>query len=542
MAFVPQRARGRIGKESPDSYTSRMAGVLSKSKSRLAWPVALSGLGLFVFAVVGLSGPGRIDIVDGQTRFEVGRSLVEHGDSVLRDERIWWSRFPGRNCNDYSYYRFPQSFLAAGAIWLADATGPVTEGRRHFFYVQCGAVGCGLLSILYAIWFRRIGCRPLPALLWGAGGVFCTPMWFYGTSTFDEYLGTTALIATLLFASLTRGNPWGAIFTGLLLGLTYNCKQPLASFAILAVVLNDDRSLSRGQRLLNAAYIAGGLIAGIVAEMGYDRFKFPFDKDAVHAEQHALYGPNFANHQLAAATVLSVSFGAGVIWYFPPLAICVIGLVAQWRVDRRIVIALVVSSIPFLGFFLSLSYFKGDPSWGPRYLTPLLGVLWLFAPLGAARLRRPLVGLLLGLGVMVQVLALSVDPHRLYVQRDASSGFGRVHPMLYFNPALAHLMNRPREIVEIARETEPAEAYSPSPSPTFAFPVLDPPYLEKRGPEVVRKYRVLNGFRPWWSNMTWLPPDERPVPLGRTAALLLAISGAGLVLLGAVTSRFEGSP
>ena len=66
--------------------------------SRLVWPVSLAGLGLFIFALVALTGPGRIDIVDGQTRFEVGRSLVLHGDSMLRDESnlVWFIPRTGR--------------------------------------------------------------------------------------------------------------------------------------------------------------------------------------------------------------------------------------------------------------------------------------------------------------------------------------------------------------------------------------------------------------------------------------------------------------
>lgn len=533
--------------------------------TRVVWTIALFGLGLFIFAVVALSGPGRIDIVDGQTRFEVGRSLIEHGDSALRDDRISWSRFPGRDGNDYSYYRFPQSIMAAGAIWLADATGPISEGRRHFFYVQCGAVACGLLSVLYAIWFRRIGCRPLPAILWGAGGILCTPMWYYGTSTFDEYLGTTVLLAALILAYLSRGNALGAIATGLLLGLAYNCKQPLGAFIVLAWAFHDDRSLPRGQRLLNAFYIAVGLAAGVAADQIYDRIKFPFDKYAVHAQELQRYGPVYANHQLAAVAVLSISPSAGAIWYFPPIVICLAGLVAKWRDDRRVVIALILSALPFLGFFLSLSFFKGDPCWGPRYLTPLFAILWLFGPLGATRLRAPFVRLLLGLGIFVQMLALSVDPHRLYVERDASSGFGRVYPWLYFQPAISHLVQRPREVIEIARNKDKAEEYTPSPSPTFAFPLLDPPRqldpahqaaahvvgstvlllddprqrLERRGADEVKRYRVLNSYRPWWASMTFLPLEERPVPLGRSAALLLGIAGIGLLLLGTVASRLE---
>src|SRR5689334_20259349 len=84
-----------------------------------AWPTALAGLSLVVFAVVALTGPGRIDIEDGQTRFEAGRSLVEHGDPAIRDPRVVWHPFPGRGGLTYTYYRFPQEVIAAGCILLA---------------------------------------------------------------------------------------------------------------------------------------------------------------------------------------------------------------------------------------------------------------------------------------------------------------------------------------------------------------------------------------------------------------------------------------
>src|SRR3954454_813583 len=145
--------------------------------ARAAWPLALAGQFVFVFAAVALSGPGRIDIVDGQTRYEVARSLVEHGDSHVRDQEVTFWVFPGRGGERYTPYRFPQSVLGTGAIALADATGPVNEGRRHFFFTLTSAFACALLPVGYALWFRRVGLAPGAALLWALGGVFCTPSW-----------------------------------------------------------------------------------------------------------------------------------------------------------------------------------------------------------------------------------------------------------------------------------------------------------------------------------------------------------------------------
>ena len=87
------------------------------------WWIARAGLFLTMFAVVALSGPGRIDIVDGQTRYEVARSLVEHGDSIIRDPNVWFAVFPGRDGLRYTKYRLPQSAAGEQPSWRP--IGPV---------------------------------------------------------------------------------------------------------------------------------------------------------------------------------------------------------------------------------------------------------------------------------------------------------------------------------------------------------------------------------------------------------------------------------
>jgi hypothetical protein len=231
-----------------------------------------------------------------------------------------------------------------------------------------------------------------------------------------------------------------------------------------------------------------------------------------------------------------LSPGAGVFWYCPPLLLGLIGVVrfggdSAWA--RRARWAVWTASAVFFLFVSSISFFKGDLCWGPRYLMPLFGVFWLFAPAGAARLRPLLTAAVLVLGAVVQLLALSVDPHRLNMQRDMPNGYTAYHPWALFHPAVSNLANRPREIVEIAcYDGPPAEAFTPAPSPTFTFPITHPTFMPDMGPAAATKYHILNSFRPWWASMQYLSPPERPVDLARTAGLLTALALVGLALAG----------
>jgi hypothetical protein len=240
--------------------------------------------------------------------------------------------------------------------------------------------------------------------------------------------------------------------------------------------------------------------------------------------------PAFPGTPLPALLAFLFSPSAAVLLYCPTLLPSCTGL-ALWLRRRPILVGMVVlASAVFTGFVCCLSFFKGDPCWGPRYFTPVFAVLWLFAPAAAAAWSWRQTALVLALGTLVQFFGLSVECQRLYIELRLPSGFFHGHPWVYFHPRISHLLHRPREIYELLTEdSSSSSAFSPSPLPTAAPPCAD--FME-RGPEAVRKYRYLNSFRPWWASMTFLPPHERPVDLGRTAALLLSLAAGGLALIG----------
>ena len=494
------------------------------------WWIAQAGLFLTVFAIVALSGPGRIDIVDGQTRYEVARSLVDHGDLVIRDPNVWFVVFPGRSGRLHSKYRFPQSALGTGAILAADTTGPASEARRHFFFVLTSAVACAILAVTYAAVFRTLDGRRAPALLWAMGGVFCTPNWFYGTSTFDDILGSAAVVGAVAMAFICRQrySRAGVIAAGLGLGLAFNCKEPLGIFILPVLAAVYDPHLDRQSQWRRLVIVAGLLAVGVAVYKGYDLYKFPPGSTADHAEIMKKYSPVWSGTPEIALLAMLFSLSTGVLYYNPPIVLCLLGLSGWWNRERLFCRSLTVAMAVFILFISSLTFFKGDPTWGPRYLTPIFAVLWIFAPRGSDRLRLWVIAGLLGLGFTVQLGALCVDPHRLYIERGLSSSFYLTDPQLYFHPAISHLVNRPREIAEvIENQVYRADCYSPSPAPTFAFPVID--YV-KEGPAAIQKYHVLKGFRFWWASFQYLEPSSRPIDIKQAVLFLLLVLVMGLLL------------
>jgi hypothetical protein len=221
-----------------------------------------------------------------------------------------------------------------------------------------------------------------------------------------------------------------------------------------------------------------------------------------------------------------------MLWYCPSVLLGLEGIRRERAANSRIVHAFAASSLVFFGFIASLSFFKGDPAWGPRYLTSLYAAFWLFAPDGARRVRLPETVVLLTLGFVVQILALSVDPERLPLERRLPTTFGAQYPVLYFDTRLAGLLNRPREIVEIWRlRNQRVERFSWS-DPATAGPQIVT--WGELGSDPVHRFARFTTFRPWWTNSQYMPAHERPMSFSWMATVLgvALLGGVGLVSAG----------
>jgi hypothetical protein len=530
----------------------------------VSWPLALLGLFLLVFALVTLSSPGRIDIYDGQTRYEVARSLVDHGDSIIRDKASWFLVFEGRDGQKYSSYRIPQSALGVVAIHVADATGPVSEARRQFFFALISPCLAALLATVYAFWFRALGHRPGASLAWGAAGIFCTPSWYYGTSTFDDMIGTFCAVAAVAVAWLSRGRRpvLGAAVAGVAMAWAVNCKPPLLLFALPVLAAGYRPQLSWRRQLLRAGLVGVGILGGACFFQMYHAYKFPPGTTDVYAEYIRLHGNLSTTNPFPGLAGLAFSPACGVLWYCPTLFLSWRG----WRVWREeypgFCLAVIAASLMFAVSICFLPYFKGDPCWGPRYLTPVFALAWVFVPAAVGGVRVGTAKIVLALGLAVQLLGLSVDPLRLFMQLPLRWNYFNDNPWLVFNGQISHLLQRPREIVEVLtpRDTPPAE-FNPAPLPTHAGGIIigSPPCISitalmaapgapgplngtlsiwptiaLQQPALTKltldHYQIFNSPRPWVFSQRYLAPAARPVDLGGTIGLLASLGLAGFVL------------
>lgn len=508
----------------------------------IRWTISLFGLALSVFALAALTGPGRIDIEDGQARYEAGNSLIVHGDPGIRDRRVVWHRFPGRDGIDFTYYRVGGEMVAAIFVAVGRAV-EADESLSHFIFSLNSAVTASLLAAVYAVWFRRQNMAIAPALGWAFTGIVCTPCWYYATSTFDDLLGTLVVVAAIVSADLARkGHALALLAAALLVGLALNCKQPLAAILLPAIAFADDRSRPTTMRFIRAGVLMLGLAAGSTLYVAYEAWKFPPEEKAKHAAIFAEQGMDvFAGNPAEALLDFAIGPSSGAVWYCPTLVLCLAGMLTTRASDRWRKMALLTACLVIAVFYSFLSFYKGGVNWGPRYLTPIFGLLWLYAPAGAQALGLRLTRLLLILGFCIQVMALAVVPERLYVERALPTGFYMIKPWWYFHPAISHVMNRPREILDAC--TAPAAAeFSPGPTPTFTMPVFDPPfYTGPKGIAGVRQYTLLNELRPWWATFPHLPHEQRPVaiPTALTIFALIGVIGAGLMLPAICTREID---
>ncbi|HVQ41133.1 MAG TPA: hypothetical protein VMS54_02965, partial [Vicinamibacterales bacterium] len=339
---------------------------------------------------------------DGQTMYEVTRSLVERGAFAVSPE---FNTLPGPDGRDYSRYGLGLSLVAA--IPYA-AARPFAFASSHANEVLEAAVSCTMAFVVAALVValyllaRRIDARAGAALLVAAGGVAGTYMLPYSKEFFSEPLAALCLVMAM---ERILGRHAGA-----------------AGFALGAAVLVRPQSLLFAPVLLTVAWWQQGLgssiraaaaaAPGILAAVAYNvvRFGRPL---------------SFGYEDVGFTTPLLNGLGGllfeptkSVLLFAPICLLLPFALWSLWQCNRPALVLIAGNFGITLGVVAMWFAWHGGWCWGPRLLLPGLAPTiasvgpWLVRPN-----RWRATALLFTLGFLVSLPAMLVPTQAQQLER-----------------------------------------------------------------------------------------------------------------------------
>jgi hypothetical protein len=539
-----------------------------------------AGVFFAVLAVYVLVNPGRIDLIDGQVRYEVTMNWLMMGRPIVMDPGlVRLMGAPQPNWSTYSYYGAGASVAAMPLVWLGtfydDPPGEAT--RFMFSLTTCifGALAAGILYLFYA----ELGVPAKKALAWTGVAAFTTLLWPASDTTFDNAQhACLVLVAVFLgFVSSKRRSAHFAVLGGLVAGLLLTYQEyfaliiPLLAFSTFdSTFWVRDGRRGRVQMLLRPFWLLlkldvrgairefkspSGLspeevsafhharwrfglfllasLVGLAMALGYNylRFGSVLDSGKFRHEAHRDY-PLFGN-PLSGLLTLLVSPGKSILFYSPPIVLGFAGIRRLWRHKPQVAFSVVAASAVLVLFISTISFPGGDWCWGPRYLTPLVPLWALSFPFVAIRsgFKRGLMTGIVALGLIVQCLAVSVENQRFFFERGLADFFWAKDPWFYFKHSA--LLARPGEALALIKGP-PAEAslfntYDNPPTYTTLGPPRSVP--RSQAPSWMRRFKVFYVPRPWPFWMWTIPPDQRAISMNAWLAGLFGVALLGFALL-----------
>jgi hypothetical protein len=493
----------------------------------------VGGVFIVFLAIYVLSGPGRIDMIDGQYRFEVAWNLLETGRPIVRD--IYLNAREGLDGARYSFDGLAGSLVSIPLVWLGFSFGGDNGelGRFLFSFTSAGFAAAALALLLH--WWLRLGIAVRKGLAWIAVVGLATLLWPVASSTFHQPQHAFFVLASAYAGTRAseghRAKLW-ALTSGLLAGFLVLYQLPYAVLGpLLAVSLIGSARPIQVRPLLPRLALFGAAFVVCVGGAGLFnlvRFGSPTDIGS-------LPGPPLWGNPFHGVPGLLVSPGKGILWYSPVIVLQLLGLRALWRFRTSLALTAIAMPVAHFAFLASVSFYNGDWCWGPRYLVATLPLLALGLPFLTlnGKLRRWAAGTLIGLGALVQVAALSVDHQGFFFAHALPVTFWTDPVANYRHSQLAYRMTELRELFA-GNNFDYSGPFRPGPYPglpTYCIFGMNPRISPNLAPEWMKAYPIFYVSRPWPLWMPLLPRGMQPISPLPAAVLFALMGGAGVLLI-----------
>jgi len=545
------------------------SGEASKAiaKSRVAL-----GIFLLVLSTYVLTSPGRIDIVDGQARFDVAYNWLHSGRPIITDSWIRpWMAVPGRNNLPYSYYGapasvFPMPLMALGSLF----DGPSLGASQFLFSLTSSIFGALTTTILF-LFYLELGLTLRSAFVWTMITAFTTLLWPASNSTFDNAQHAFFALASLYvgFISDRLNSRILAVLGGLLAAILVLYQEyfllilpilALSSVGWTAARTGPDpkspSSLREGLRkpleflrrsltspgkereslIRYLLWLLTAVCTGLAISFLYNKLRFGSYFEDGKVSFSLLRGYPIFGNPLTGFTTLLLSPGKSIFLYSPPLLLGALGIRSLRQRQPKLGFVIIAASIVLVAFLSFIAFAGGDWCWGPRYLVvllPLWSLAYPFALLSRNARGQVVTVAIITVGLIVQASAISVENQRFFFERKLHDFFWAEDPWFYFKQSA--LFSRFGEMLSL-KDGPPASAQKFNSVPMSdwcTYTVLGPPPRISReyAPIWIRNFQIFYLPKPWPIWMSGLDPNLRPINLKAWLWDLGALECLGVLLI-----------
>ena len=521
------------------------ARVTGEHRARLLCALGVTACVLAVYLVTGV---GRIDIIDGQVRYDVAASWLDAGEPMIRDRALAGTSFATRTeRGTFANYNAGGSVSSMPLMLVSRLVPGHTVERDRFVFSLTGAFFGAAVAGVLVIGYGMLGVGAASAVAWALVTAFATLWWPGSVTTFDQnqhaFFLLTALLLAWHSARAASGIGWAAL-AGLVGGVLLSYQELyllLLPFVGLAVFASPEATFAarqgwRAYRIDAAAtkrylVFAAGCAVGLLAFIAFNVWRFGAMSPPSRYD-NPLW---FSGHAIAGLLSLGVSPGKSIVLFSPPVLLAIAGGARAFARARMTFAAVVLISIVYVLLIVQFPFFGGDWCWGPRYLLVVLPLWALAFPFSTQVVGRRTAGALVAAGLVVQLMAITVDHQRFFFAHDLGPYFWR-DQWTYFKHS--QIVARPGELVSLVRDGVPADArwFSPTPQAQITYTPAGPP-RDRRPSEWMRQFAVFYLPRPWPAWVPRLDPAHRPIAPWPMLALCGALLAAGLTLIARETRR-----
>lgn len=357
---------------------------------------------LTLFALYWVTVSGAFHSIDEEAVFAVARAIVLQGEA---NQNALYRAVPyidqakvGTDGAFYSKYGIGHALVIAPSIWLARGIpGATLASSAMLVNALVTAMTGGLLVLVAA----RLGYSARTGVVLGVLYGVATFAWVYAKTMFSEplvgFLWLLALYYLVAEVSWRR-----ALLSGICLALALSIRPASILITPLFALLVAQRTW----KPLLLQYMAWGVPIGIVGVglLWFNAIRFGNPLDFGYSE-------GFDGNLLVGLQGFLFSPDRSLFLFAPPLLLLFFSIVPFVRRHSRVGRTILVVSGVSLILYSAWAVFWGGPVWGPRYLLPILPLLFILllpaleraAGTTPSRLFQGVLGIVTIAGVAIQL-------------------------------------------------------------------------------------------------------------------------------------------